>query len=360
MDGLTAHDIATAVAPRRRMALRRLLLAAACLAALATAAWWARDWWTQGRFIETTDDAYVGGDVTAIAPHIAGFVAAIAVADNQRVSAGELLLRLDPKDFVAARDQASAALAQRRAAAAALQSQLPLQAAVIRQAEADLRSAVARDDFARQESDRYAVLARTVAGSRQEAQRTESARADADAVVAASLAKQAAAVAQLDVLQHQLAGARAAEAEAEAAERIATLNLGYTEIRSPIDGYIANRAAHAGAFVTAGTYLLSVVPAASLWIDANFKEDQLARIHPGQPARIVADAAPGRVIAGHVLSLSPGTGAVFSVIPPENATGNFTKIVQRVPVRIALDGAAAALGALRPGLSAIVRIDTRE
>lgn len=264
MDGLTAHDIATAVTPRRRMALRRLLLAAACLAALATAAWWARDWWTQGRFTETTDDAYVGGDVTAIAPHIAGFVAAIAVADNQRVSAGELLLRLDPKDFVAARDQASAALAQRRAAAAALQSQLPLQAAVIRQAEADLRSAVARDDFARQESDRYAVLARTVAGSRQEAQRTESARADADAVMAASLAKQAAAVAQLDVLQHQLAGARAAEAEAEAAERIATLNLGYTEIRSPIDGYIANRAAHAGAFVTAGTYLLSVVPAASL------------------------------------------------------------------------------------------------
>ena len=139
----------------------------------------------------------------------------------------------------------------------------------------------------------------------------------------------------------------------------ARLNLGYTEIRAPIDGYIGNRAAEVGAYVAAGTYLVSVVPSAGLWVDANFKEDQLARMVAGQPATVSADVLPDHPFRGHLASLAPGTGAVFSVIPPENATGNFTKIVQRVPVRILLDAGDPRLPMLRPGLSTTVSVNTQ-
>jgi membrane fusion protein (multidrug efflux system) len=162
------------------------------------------------------------------------------------------------------------------------------------------------------------------------------------------------------VLDAQIAQAEAAVAQAEADLRRARLDLGYTDIRAPIDGFVANRAVRPGAFVSAGTYLLSVVPAGGLWVDANFKEDQLGAIRPGQLATLVADAAPGVQVHGRVQSIAPGTGAVFSVIPPENATGNFTKIVQRVPVRIALDPSDAALGRLRLGLSVTVSVETRD
>jgi membrane fusion protein (multidrug efflux system) len=140
---------------------------------------------------------------------------------------------------------------------------------------------------------------------------------------------------------------------------LAKLNVDYTELRAPIDGTIGNRGAHVGAFATVGAQLLSIVPARGLWVDANFKESQLALIRPGLPASIEADVLPGQVFHGHVASLAPATGAQFSVLPPENATGNFTKIVQRVPVRILLDGEASKLGDLRPGLSVTARVDER-
>ncbi len=354
------RDVAPSKAPtRQRLRPRRLLQGLAAAGLLAGAAWYGHGWWTRGRFIEATDDAYIGGDVTAISPHIAGFIDAIPVTDNGRVGAGQVLIRLDRRDFEAALEGARASLAQRQAAAAGLEAQLGQQAAVIDGADAELRSAGARDAFARQEAARYAALVGTVGGSRQDAQRTASARDDADAAIASAQARRIAASAQLTVLKHQLVGAQASIAQAEAAERTATLDLGYTEIRSPIDGYVANRLAQVGAYAATGSYLMSIVPAASLWVDANFKEDQLAHIRPGQAASVVADVAPGRAIVGHVASLSPGTGAVFSVIPPENATGNFTKIVQRVPVRIVFDKGAATLGMLRPGLSVTVSIDTR-
>ena len=164
---------------------------------------------------------------------------------------------------------------------------------------------------------------------------------------------------QLDVLNSEIHEADAAVAQATADLRTAQLNLGYAEIRSPIAGYIGNRAAQVGAYVRQGTYLLTIVPEHGLWVDANFKEDQLARMKSGQPATIVADTLPGHVFQGHLLSLAPATGAVFSVIPPENATGNFTKIVQRVPVRIQLDEDDATLGKIRPGLSTFATVDTR-
>ncbi|MDQ2802614.1 MAG: HlyD family secretion protein, partial [Pseudomonadota bacterium] len=206
---------------------------------------------------------------------------------------------------------------------------------------------------------RYANLAQTSAGSRQAAQRTQTADQESEAAVLSSQAGLDAARQQLPVLDTETIEAQAAVAQAEADLRAARLNLGYTDIRSPIEGYVGNRAAQVGAYVSQGAYLLSVVPARGLWVDADFKEDQLARMRPGQPTATIAEIAPGHVFHGRVLSLAPGTGAVFSVIPPENATGNFTKIVQRVPLRIALDTADGMLAALRPGLSTTVRVDTR-
>ncbi len=358
-ESVLVRDVMAPAAVRRRLG-RRAVLALAGLAVLAGAAWAGREWWTTGRFIETTDDAYVGGDVTAISPHVAGFIAGVEAGDNEPVKAGQVLIRLDPRDFTVALERARAGLSEKQAAVTSLESQLALQQALIRQAAADLRSRESRAVFARLDADRYASLAATSAASRQQQQRAASAKDDADATIVAGQAALSAAGAQVGVLQSQLEGARAAVAGARASVRAAELDLGYTEIRSPVDGYVGNRAARIGAYAATGSYLMSVVPAQALWVDANFKEDQLAHIRPGQRAAIVADTAPDRRLAGHVASIAPGTGAIFSVIPPENATGNFTKIVQRVPVRIALDDGAAALGVLRPGLSITVRIDTRE
>jgi membrane fusion protein (multidrug efflux system) len=240
-----------------------------------------------------------------------------------------------------------------------LRAQRVAQSAAIRQSTAEVTAKSARAAFTVLDGARYKTLSLTRAGSVQDAERARTADQEAQAAMASSQAALAVARAQLDVLDAQSRRAAAAIAQAEADLRRAALDLGYTEIRAPLDGFIANRAVRPGAFVTAGTYLLSVVPAGGLWIDANFKEDQLDAMQPGQPATLTADAAPGRVFHGHVLSLAPGTGAIFAVIPPENATGNFTKIVQRVPVRVALDPTDARLGRLRPGLSVNVSVNTQ-
>jgi membrane fusion protein, multidrug efflux system len=339
---------------------RKLLLSALALLAGFAAAFYGYRWWTLGRFLETTDDAYVGGNVTEIAPHVAGFVREILVADNQPVRRGELLLRLDDRDFLAAQARARALLREREATLESLVAKYAMQQSQIRQAEADRAAKIARAAFAREDATRYASLARTRFGSRQEAQRTLAAAREAASEVESAAAKRAAERQGLAVLDSEIAAAKAAAAEAEAGLERASLDLGYTLIRSPIDGYVGHRAAQIGAFVSPGTYLLAVVPAQGLWVDANFKEDALAAMRRGEPATIVADAMPGHAFRGYVMSLAPATGAVFSVIPPENATGNFTKIVQRVPVRIALDGGDGRLGLLRPGLSARVTVDTRE
>jgi membrane fusion protein (multidrug efflux system) len=338
---------------------RRLALATACVAGLLGAGYLGQDWWQHGRFIETTDDAYVGGNITAISPHVAGFVSDILVADNAFVREQQPIVRIDARDYQAALDRAVATVAADRAALQSLQAQRVEQIAAIRQSAADVSAKTARAAFTTLDGARYATLSLTRAGSIQDAERARTANQEAQAATAASQAALAAARAQIDVLDAQIARAEAGIAQAEADLRRARLDLGYTEIRSPIDGFVANRAVRPGAYVAAGAYLLSVVPAEGLWVDANFKEDQLAAIRPGQPATLVADAVRGTRFHGTVLSLAAGTGAMFSVIPPENATGNFTRIVQRVPVRMALAPTDAALGRLRPGLSVTVSVDTR-
>jgi membrane fusion protein (multidrug efflux system) len=324
----------------------------------AAAAWYGASWWMVGRFIESTDDAYVGGEVTVIAPKVAGFIAELAVTDNQTVRAGDLLARLDDRDFRAALDRANAAVAAQQAALANLEATRGEQEAVVAEAGADIVAEDAELARARFDLARYRDLAASQFASTQRFQ-----QADADHQKAAAGASKAragleAARRQLQVLDTRKQQLRAALAQAEADRALAQLNLSYTELRAPIDGTIGNRSARAGAYATVGSQLMAIVPTRGLWIDANFKESQLARLRPGLPATVEADQLPGQILHGHVASLAPATGAQFSILPPENATGNFTKIVQRVPVRIMLDGNAPALERLRPGLSVTASVDS--
>ena len=344
-------------APKRER--KRWAIAGAMAVVAVAAIAYGHHWWTVGRFIESTDDAYVGGDVTVIAPKVAGLISRVVVRDNQTVHAGDLLVVLDDRDYRAALNKAQAAIDAQEAALANLEATRRLQQARIEETAARIAAADAEIVRARDDATRYRQLASFSAASIQNLQ-----KADADHRKALASGREAraavdGAVRQLDVIDTERDQARAALAKAVAERDLAALDVGYTEIHSPIDGTIGNRSARVGAFAAIGTPLLSVVPDRDLWVDANFKEDELGRMIPGQNATVVADVLPGRVFHGRVGSLAPGTGAVFSVIPPENATGNFTKIVQRVPVRIHLDGSESRIAMLRPGLSTTVTVDTR-
>jgi len=338
---------------------KKFLGAGAAVIVLIGAAVYGASWIVTGQYIESTDDAYVGGNVTDLAPKVNGIISQIAVTDNQPVHAGDLLVKLDDRDYRAALAKAQAEVAGAQAALANLRATRALQLSLINEAQADLAAADAQTVLARSNQSRYRSLAASAAGSLQDSQTANANYAQASAGVQKAQAALAAAQAQLAVIDTQQEQAEAALAGALADESTARLNLGYTEIRAPIDGVIGNRSAHLGAYATIGAQLVSIVPSNGLWVDANFKEDQLAAMRAGEPVEIVADVAPGTKIRGHVASLAPATGAIFSILPAENATGNFTKIVQRVPVRIALDGDAATLGLLRPGLSVTASVNTK-
>jgi membrane fusion protein (multidrug efflux system) len=339
--------------------LRQLALSGIGLALALGASWYGYDWWTVGRFIESTDDAYVGGDITVIAPKVAGFITEVAVTDNQAVRAGDLLFKLDDRDYRAALARADGSVAAAEAALANLDATRRLQEAVIAQSRAELGAADAEVARAQFDVVRYRRLASEQFASAQRLQQADADHKKGLAAAEKTRAALSAAQRQLDVIDTQKQQARAALAQAAAERDLARLNLGYTELRAPIDGTVGNRSARSGAFAAIGAQLMSLVPARGLWVDANFKENQLGRMRPGLPATIAADVLPGELFHGHVVSLAPATGAQFSVLPPENATGNFTKIVQRVPVRILLEGDASKLGRLRPGLSVTAGVDQR-
>jgi membrane fusion protein, multidrug efflux system len=359
LERVTPDVIAPPSLRRPLVSWKHLGMAGAVLVVGIGAAWFGHDCWTVGRFIESTDDAYVGGDVTVIAPQVAGFISNVAVTDNQTVRAGDLLVKLDDRDYRAALAKAVAAVAGQQATLANLDANRRLQEAVIGEAEAELTATAAEIVRSKSDVDRYRSLAQSQAAS---VQRWQQADADYQKALAGDAHAHAALTAaqrQLDVIDTQKQQVMAALAGASADRDTAQLNLGYTELRAPIDGIVGNRSARNGAYASVGAQLISLVPAHGLWVDANFKEGQLAHMRPGMPVRIDADVLPGEVFHGHVASLAPATGAVFSVLPAENATGNFTKIVQRVPVRVLLDGDAATLGVLRPGLSVTARVDER-
>ena len=336
---------------------KALVMSGAALLLVAAAATFGYHWWTVGRFMESTDDAYVGGDITVIAPKVSGFIARVAVTDNQTVHAGDVLVELDNRDYVAARARAVAAVAAQEAAIVNLSATRHLQEAVIAQAQAGINAADAEIERSQEDQVRYRRLEKLSAVSTQESQKADADYKNAIAAGVKARATLAATQRQLDVIDSQSRQAAAALAQAKADRDVADLNVGYTELRAPMDGTVGNRSARAGSYATIGAQLMAVVPARGLWVDANFKESQLARMRAGQPVTVEADVLPGRVFRGHVASLAPATGAVFSVLPAENATGNFTKIVQRVPVRIVLDGDASQLGQLRPGLSVVAKVD---
>ncbi|MEN7530682.1 HlyD family secretion protein [Cupriavidus sp. 2SB] len=320
---------------------------------------YASHWWNTARFLEETDDAYVGGDVTVIGPKVSGYITEVLVTDNQAVRAGDLLARIDDRDYRAVLARAEGAIAAQQAQIANLDATQRLQDAVIGQAQASVAATDAETARTRDDQVRYASLVAKEAVSVQSSQKADAdykqSRANGQKAQAALLAAQR----QIDVIATQKQQAQAALAQAIAERDLAQLNVGYTELRAPVDGTIGNRRARPGAYAASGTALMSIVPASGLWVDANFKENQLAHLEPGMRATVVADIVPGRVFHGRVASVAPATGAQFSVLPPENATGNFTKIVQRVPVRIVLDEKDARLGLLRPGLSVTAEVDGR-
>jgi membrane fusion protein (multidrug efflux system) len=342
-----------------RPSRRRPLIAVIAVIVLAGMGWYAFNWWTEGRFIQDTDDAYVGGDVTVIGSKVPGYIARVAVNDNQAVHAGDLLIKLDDRDYRAALDKARGTVAAQDALLANLDANRRLQEAVILQARAGVSSTDAETFRARQDQARYKVLSANSAVSVQSWQKADADYKQAAANGMKAQAELTAAQRQLDVIDTQKEQARAALLQAKADRDMAKLNLEYTELRAPVDGTVGNRRARQGAYAQAGAQLLALVPADGLWVDANFKESQLTRMAPGQRASIEADVMPGRVFHGRVASVAPATGAQFSILPPENATGNFTKIVQRVPVRIVLDDEDAKLGLLRPGLSVVAEVDER-
>lgn len=343
----------------RRPGKKRLIGLLIGLGVAAAALAYGAGWWRDGRFLEDTDDAYVGADITVVTAKVPGYIAHVLVTDNQHVTAGQVLARLDDRDYRAALARADGAVAAAQALIANLDATRSLQAAVISQARAALGASTAESDRARDDQERYARLSAKEAVSLQSAQRANAEYKQALAGDRKSAAQLLAAERELDVIKTRRTQAEAALAQAVAERDIAALNLGYTVLRAPLDGTVGNRRARDGAFAAAGSSLLSVVPTQGLWIDANFKEGQLEKMAPGQRASVVADVVPGHVFHGTVASLAPATGAQFSILPPENATGNFTKIVQRVPVRIVLDAQDAWLGMLRPGLSVAAQVDVR-
>src|SRR6266849_1310908 len=321
----------------KNLNFRKLLMAGAAFVVLAGAVNYGWDYWTVGQYLVSTDDAYVKADNTTVAPKISGYLHAVLVGDNERVKSGQILARIDDRDYRVALDQAKADVAAARAAIASKQAQLQVQQAVIDAAKATVDVDQAAATFAAQENKRYTDLATSGYGSVQNAQQAQSRIAGAQAAIARDTASLASALKQVDLLKAEIAQANAALARAEAVQGQAELNLDYASIIAPIDGVVGNRTLRAGQFVQAGTQLMSVVPVAGAYVVANFKETQLTDVRKGQAVEIAVDTFPGQIVRGHVDSIAPASGQEFALLPPDNATGNFTKVVQRIPVKIALD-----------------------
>lgn len=342
----------------KRDSLRKTLLTGAALAALIGAAWYGWNYWTVGQYLVSTDDAYVKADNTTIAPKVSGYLSKVLVGDNEQVKAGQVLARIDNRDYDVALDQAKADVAAAQAALTSKRAQLDVQQAVVNAAKATVDVDNAAVMFAAQENKRYTDLANTGFGSVQNAQQAQSRIASAQATVQRDTANLVSAEKQIDLLKAEITQATAAVSRAAAIQNQAELNLSYTAIVSPIDGVVGNRTLRVGQFVQAGTQLMSVVPVASAYIVANFKETQLTNVRKGQMVDIDVDMFPGHVVHGHVDSIAPASGQEFALLPPDNATGNFTKVVQRIPVKIVLDSHNANVE-LRPGMSVIPTIETR-
>ncbi|MGH6741900.1 MAG: HlyD family secretion protein [Bradyrhizobium sp.] len=340
------------------MAIKRAALALAVVLGIACAVDFSHYYLTTGRYLETTDDAYVKADSTIIAPKVSGYIGDVLVSDNEPVKAGQLLARIDARDFETALIQAKADVAASEAAVRNLNAQIELQQPLIQQQAAEVDAAEANLKFAQEERSRYDDLMKSGSGTVQRAQQTDAALRAQTAQLLQSKAGLIAANKKIEVLSTQRAQAVAQLDHARAVEQQAALNLSYTQIKAPVDGTVGARSLRVGQYVQAGTQLMAVVPLDAVYVVANFKETQLTNVRNGQPVELKVDSFHSTKLKGHVDSLSPASGLEFALLPPDNATGNFTKIVQRVPVKIVLDDQSLK-GLLRPGMSAVPTVNTK-
>jgi len=331
------------------------------VAALAVAAggWFGYRYWTVGRFMISTDDAYVHSDATTLASKVSGYVSAVSIADNTYVHAGDVIARIDDGDYRLAVDSARGKVATQQATVGRIGQQIVAQQALVVDANAKLAAAQAVQTRAEFELKRQQELATKQFASRQTLEQAQSTRDQAVASVSSARAAIASAIANVGVLEAQQQEAERQLKELETAQAKAERDLSFTVVHAPVDGVIGNRAMQVGDYVQPGQRLASLVPLTGVYVDANFKETQLSRLRPGQPVKVSVDALPEHDITGVVTSLSPASGSMFSLLPPDNATGNFTKIVQRLAVRIELPAAVQDKRLLRPGMSVVVSVNTK-
>jgi membrane fusion protein (multidrug efflux system) len=346
-------------AGHRRLRLGSVLASAAAIALLAAAGFYGDYYWMTGRFLVSTDDAYVQAHSVLISPKVSGYISEVPVDDNQPVKAGEALARIDPRDYQTALDQARANVAVAQASINTFSQQIAQQKLVIEQDRQQVASDQAALVFLQQDFQRYTHLATTGYGTVQRAQQAQADISEKQAALQHDSAIVAAAEKQVSVFEGQLAQANATLILQQAIEHQAELNLSYTRITAPVDGTVGVRTLRVGEYVQAGTQLMAIAPLQAVFIVANYKETQLTGVHPGQGVAIHIDTFPGTSVHGHVDSLAPASGQEFALLPPDNATGNFTKVVQRIPVKIEIDKNEPLLGRLRPGMSVEPTIDTR-
>ena len=350
---------APAGASPHRKRLKRAGLMLLATAAVGAGLWVGSDWWFNGRFIVSTDDAYVGAEMATISAKLAANIASVSVVQNQEVKAGQPLVALDDGDWRIALESARAKSATAAATLSRIDSQIEAGRASLLQAQAQEVSAQAGVTRTIADFERANSLAAKSYGSQATLDAATASRDQAKASLGSAQAGVTAAEANIRVLEAQRVEAARQIDELKVAEQKAQRDLSFTRVAAPIDGLVANTNVQLGDLVSAGKRLMSIVPLDQVYVDANFKETQVGPLKIGDRATITVDALPGQVFEGKVSGISGGTGSVFTLLPPDNATGNFTKIVQRVPVRIALSPEAAGRHVLRPGMSVVVKIDPR-
>jgi membrane fusion protein (multidrug efflux system) len=358
MTAISDPEIRTKAGPKP--ALRRLAVPVLAVAGVVAAVAFGAHWLLVGRYMETTNDAYLRADAMVVAPRVPGYVAEVLVVANQDVVPGQVLVRIEHDTYKAQVARAQADLDAAEADIGRLQAEIGHQQSILEQARAAAAVAAAKAAYAGREADRYGKLSESGAVSHQQVDQSRTMSGQTGAELAEAQAAVTSADRAVDVLKAQVGQAESRREAAGAALQTAKLDLSATELRSRIKGRVGDKTVSIGQYVTAGTRLMSVMPLEDVYLEANYKETQIGRLRIGQPVEIQVDALPGATVPGRVESWSPGTGAQFALLPPENATGNFTKIVQRVPVRIRIEADPAVKAALLPGLSVTATVDTSD
>ena len=354
-----ATPVAAVTQPEKKKGSRRFVMPVIGLALLAAAGWYGYEWWTNGRFMISTDDAYIEGDIAAISPKVSGYIAAVNVVANQVVKAGDPLVTLDNGDYVLAKEQAEAQIVTQKLALDRIDAQIEGAKASLAQAEAQKVAYQASLSGAEVAEKRAKELNNKAVGTTASLDSATVALDQAKANLVGADANIVAARANIAVLQAQRAESESGVRTLELARDKAARDLGFTVLKAPYDGVVGNISMQVGDLVSAGQRLAALVPVKDLYIEANFKETQIAHLVPGSKVHLHVDAYEDDDILGTVQSIAPASGSVFSLLPAENATGNFTKVTQRVPVRIAIPKEALDTGKLRAGLSVVVDVDSR-